>query len=1827
MASPPVLGPAKRLPSAEPGAIRSPLEPGRPFEPFVPDEPPPEVVAPDLVNKYVDNIEADVETFREPAKYAHSPEEQQRMFSSFVMGAALGLEDDEAYDQVDALNEEAKTNPSLFGLLSDMTKTVSEGWGRGKLGLEEAFLLEAAFNIPGADTPENKERREAINTELEQMRTVPEADRGLFRKIRDYVLITISENVPLLLESARRGAELGGESGILVGAAGSVTLGPEVGIPIGLSAAAVGGVYGGFETIRKAETGFMIKELQSVASEEGIQLSDDMIRNLSNVVGNLNGALELIGIGALVKGVPGGKALLRKIQREAIRDAVRGRSFRGFLKRFAGRFAGLAAFESGIEATQEFTNIVFRRFGEGYLREFGLFVPETELKQELSRLGEAGLAGAVFSILGLPTITVRTISETRQGRGIARQLQAAGVDPTEFGRRDLTVEEVKATIEQIDADREAGILEEAEAAELEDTVEAVADIEALPEVTAPPVRAGDFQARIVGVLEAFTPSETATGLPTTKAFLAQELDTTPDEIEAMAANIIKEGQPTTDAERALLQTVTANLDNPDIDIADAIAPEPEIDVEEINALIDSGATEDEIVAQILGAEPVITPEEVVSEGDIPIVDTAEAEAALTELQVAQQEAAAEARAAQLEQRAAEIEADAIATLRALEEGADPLPQLERLGNIVFDEGATDIETFTARMKTKLGDLWERFKEFIQTIFDKLKEERGAIEFGRDVPLFPELQFDSDLKPVFDADNRLASLEAFIEEGGRQQVAIKELKDRNKTDIIRVINKIQNNQALNNEAEKTIALEIAEALGAAFFVQVQATRGDFLDATEALAEGELNTITDAGIADFIASITFVKVEKPTKVQVQAAQIKEQGETIANLEKELTRIKGVAQERSAEIFRQQERLEETTDILVAEIKEQVRLATVARREGRQEAVDKATERINALRGRIGRERKKVTIERLTRRTVTQFIKDKLPLSQQGKFLKAIANAQTPKQFGQIIERAQAFADAFAESDRKKQLRGQIKKELKTTKVKKKAGKPVGKFTPEVQKTLDMLREAAKLDREEAGAKITANLAQFSDTIPPDDVALENRVLSMIHGFDNRTSDELATLLQEVKDIKDEGRMIAELRKFNRQAKIERAVGEGIDVVSGGKGLPASISAGERAAALELDKIQGITDRAKRWFSTTGLSLVGWKDLLDIMSRLDKTSKPFESELSKLGDVLTTKNAEKQGIRINIERIKQLYRDSFGLKSARDVMKRINEDSKRIDLGEFTDLNGNKIQLEFTKAEARKRFMEFADPTLDQTFTEGMGYTEDMKSAIVGLLTPEDKAFAQSQLDFYGKYYEGINNSYRDIYGVDLPRNPNYNPIRREGVTREEVMGFGEFLQEVNIRASVTSGSLKARVKNIRPISQQGDLAVLEQHMTEMEHFKAWAPRMRDLQALFGNSDFRTAVKLFHGNNILGVIDNFMADFTRGGVDRAGRLNWMDKLRSNLARSVLSVKASIGIKQLTSFIAYADAIPVTEFVKGTVDFWSRPVENVKFMWQHSELIKDRWTRQSMERDIKAARESDEHAAWRASPGFLNTLMLNVRLGDIGAIAMGGWPVIKHHMNQGKSIEEAVRIFEQVTESTQQSADLSELSTIQRGGSFAKLFTIFLSSPNQYLRKEVAGLRNLFAGRASVAQAAKTITIFHLLLPMLFQWASDAFTWDEDEQLRAIILGPLNGIFVIGDILDGMIRNALGLRVFDDEVPVYSIKDDAIKAWELLSPGDLDTEETLRAIRGIAGLVGAKTGLPAKQLVDLVAAVEEILTGDFEKGAAQLLGWTPFTAEKRTDKKGSAF
>lgn len=103
-----------------------------------------------------------------------------------------------------------------------------------------------------------------------------------------------------------------------------------------------------------------------------------------------------------------------------------------------------------------------------------------------------------------------------------------------------------------------------------------------------------------------------------------------------------------------------------------------------------------------------------------------------------------------------------------------------------------------------------------------------------------------------------------------------------------------------------------------------------------------------------------------------------------------------------------------------------------------------------------------------------------------------------------------------------------------------------------------------------------------------------------------------------------------------------------------------------------------------------------------------------------------------------------------------------------------------------------------------------------------------------------------------------------------------------------------------------------------------------------------------------------------------------------------------------------------------------------------------------------------------------FRELMMLNIKLGDRGAIYFGGWALYKAElkknlaagMNEEQAKAKALEKFERVTDETQQSGRLSQQSYWQ-SNPMLRMFTMFQSSQNQYLRKEINAVRGMLTGQ----------------------------------------------------------------------------------------------------------------------------------------------------------------
>lgn len=180
--------------------------------------------------------------------------------------------------------------------------------------------------------------------------------------------------------------------------------------------------------------------------------------------------------------------------------------------------------------------------------------------------------------------------------------------------------------------------------------------------------------------------------------------------------------------------------------------------------------------------------------------------------------------------------------------------------------------------------------------------------------------------------------------------------------------------------------------------------------------------------------------------------------------------------------------------------------------------------------------------------------------------------------------------------------------------------------------------------------------------------------------------------------------------------------------------------------------------------------------------------------------------------------------------------------------------------------------------------------------------------------------------------------------------------------------------------------------------------------------------------------------------------------------------------------------------------------------------------------------------------------------------------------------------------------------------------------------------------AGQIDLKQFLKTMFIYHVLLPVMFQFAADMFLDPDDDKkrkLRAAIVGSLNGYFIVGQIVTGLTTNMLNAFMDEDDkkldkfemqglVPqavnqLQQLNDDVFKFIE--EPSFAQVFEVIKEVGETGQYL---TPFPTPQVINIAEGLDQMLNAetemDYYKGFGQVAGWSGYVLNKAlADKSGS--
>jgi hypothetical protein len=1270
---------------------------------------------------------------------------------------------------------------------------------------------------------------------------------------------------------------------------------------------------------------------------------------------------------------------------------------------------------------------------------------------------------------------------------------------------------------------------------------------------------------------------------------------------AGAAKIAKTG-----AKTMTLEGITEAVQEAVSETAASSATGTEVNVEELTDQMIEAFAAGAFMGGAVGVGGKVTTDLIKSRREKQALDEISANKADTKLQDRSPEKAAQLAAATLRERGVnEVFISTEALLRWSNTQENPLEALQLLGIEGIESGFDDISVNVAALSTYvLG------KPGAETITSHIK-------LNRDKPSFHEASEEifNDEQTAVDLAADLEAYDAHTELKERVQQTIGKVKPGNAADIL---------DGAPEDVYNVLTDLVERASERRLGIEEVARQGRVSQLDQDLSVMEAAAVR---ISDEIEAIQLDNEGKPRSQQKATAALFRRLETALDAAEQATveQISLISPELQVEpgIGFDGNIVEEGSKVVAAKVADKKAIKIKAKTL-EQLGVQSTKEVIRATRAafKAGVKASQNVIERQSAIVKNLGNIAGLKPEQINQLSVRINKPKTVAQLNKVIPQVRARAAQMVESNQRTEIRDAIKKVLKKGKVKQSGKRPLGRGDADAQIIIDKAREDINTPVKEAKLLLDAEIVN-----PQQDPEgfLRRQLLAVAARDDRLTTQEAQNLLTDLAALIEDSNAVGRARFQARVQKRDADIAEAIDLISQGERTIGDI---DPAGFWK-------TMKAKAQDVTTALGSMhnGWDDLLDIS--LNKKGVTARDLIESLRMTKFVQKAKGRAFQWQAE-FTEMGMRTLGVKNQQRFVERITEDSKRIEIGTFVNKRGESYRVSRSKAEIRKLWMERQDPTLRSVVQhkEGNAFTDEMMRAMFAHLDQTDYDFALGQLALYKKWYQQVNKVYRRTRGVDLPFNEFYSPIQRDVA---EMAGDGKdrfgtdsiIADEPKFRSAVAD-ALKSRATGvILPLMRSSDIGAINRYIHDMTWFIETSEQVVHIKSVFASKKLQKVIKEFHGNSMNGAIQSFIEDFGPGQVKRGGQVEEMiGNFNRRFSKSVLALKPTIGVKQLVSYFAMMDNVPVADFMASQADFFKSPTGAKKIVKQLFENVPGLAARGSSLDFVMASIGSADPKLFqhKKSQQVEDILFAAIRLGDRFPIYAGGWAIYKNAKKQGFGDEVAYQMVSDAINSTQQSVDIDKMSGMQRSGAIGRTLTMFMTSRMSLLRGELRAIRQRpiglgGRGKISYREFGKRMAYYHFVIPMMIQYISSGFEWEEDRMLVAATLGQLNSFVIFGDMLMSAAASIYGDDTFGrnlaNEIPLAKVTAELYKGVADALGKNTSATEELEALRDVMGAVGKLSGVPADQVMNIVSGINNVNKGNHEQGMKQIFGFSEKVAE----------
>ncbi len=626
---------------------------------------------------------------------------------------------------------------------------------------------------------------------------------------------------------------------------------------------------------------------------------------------------------------------------------------------------------------------------------------------------------------------------------------------------------------------------------------------------------------------------------------------------------------------------------------------------------------------------------------------------------------------------------------------------------------------------------------------------------------------------------------------------------------------------------------------------------------------------------------------------------------------------------------------------------------------------------------------------------------------------------------------------------------------------------------------------------------------------------------------------------------------------------------------------------------------------------------------------------------------------------DKFKEDLVDGGVLKKDGDAVELVEWMNEEVKVGKYTLTRGERMSLyrhslipDNRRAILRGGIGFRSSATPDTAFP----LSEEELDKAVKAMTKREVAFANKPIDnLFDNQYEELNKVFEAKNGYELPKVDRYFPKAvmpfERGSDDEAARALDRFKDGQWTRVGIEKGMLTKRLGSKKAIYLDNIAKTVNRSIVGSASYIGLELPLTNASKLLYNKEFKSEIRDRYGFEVWKEIEKGLRDIAgeRANLDAVDQiaLRW----KNNLAVAALGLNPFVMAKQVASLPLYMAYVKPDYVLQGTLAALIEPkktkTRHLMYSPEFRERVEggfsrdvadvmragtvDRLTgaskgifRATRDLDLQSLREKtmagikffDEAAVVPGMEGAVLQALDELRDGRLTKHVRDALEISDQEaadLSPGDQIKAAYKFADYVTERTQPMFSAEHRSPLSRGGTVAKMGTMFGGFTNQALNLIRRSMRE--AGRTgdkqSYVDAAKVMFLLGIVNPftvMGIDKLRDLFYGRESKSLISQYIKNTTGyVFLLRDIVQAIQSRLGGGFGGEIEVPALQLINSSIQAtadWGAVVAGDLKgkkkEKKVGRAIDHTLEAITMNAGLPYRTPKKIITTVVKRLAGE---------------------------